>query len=534
MNGLALLTVVVASAVGTPSPTERASDAPASFPLPEREAAPYCSGEYADSLEALSSSARSFDHAQAPYTFCVRTSAVYECPSYGADGSLRTKRRKVVSHGTGFGFRQQAGETLIVTNEHVSEWPAVTDDDHRVSDVPAGCRRVSSTLRIVDDESDAYEKDDVALTRAVSDSALDIAVLKARAELPVVPWKLGTSAALRERNAVDVRGFPLGVLRANNVGKVVSTYTHHDEQGWDHDDFVIDALLSPGNSGSPVFAVSCETGEFELVGVYHARYTKGSALNVVVGVDQIRDLITTLQRAPRLSRDESLALDSTARAELESRTHGAPEPFFPFGNLSAAVRTRPDGAFVFEIMSRDFPLQGNPALVLEDLADDDPGFGRLGRVWAGNTHGLREVPRSDLDADATATLVKLLDALRRDALLTFRYRAAARESAATRERFQDARRLERMLRKSTASRGQLGESGLELAEQMCPRFADAPATLADALTLPVEEPSLLGPLDGAVPGPLDGTIIPPAVGTLPVSGAKVPPEGPLRSTSGGS
>jgi serine protease Do len=300
---------------------------------------------------------------------------------------------------------------------------------------------------------------------------------------------------------VDVRGFPLGVLRANNVGKVISTYTHHDERGWDHDDFVIDALLSPGNSGSPVFAVSCKTGEFELVGVYHARYTKGSALNVVVGVDQIKDLVTTLKKSPRPSRDEALALDATARAELVSRSRATPEPFFPFGNLSAAVRTRADGALVFEVMSREFPLQGHPALVIEDLADAEPEFGKLGRLWAGNTQGLREAPRSELDADATATLVKLLDALRRDALLTFRYRAAARESAATRERFQDAKRLERALRQSSASRGPLGESGLELAEQMCPRFADAPSTLADVLTLPVDEPSLLGPLeDSILPG----------------------------------
>jgi serine protease Do len=497
MTATALLALALAAgAAPAPARAGQPGDAPASFPLPLRaDSAPYCSGEYADSLEALSAAARSFDHNQAPYTYCVRTSAVYECPSYAADGSLRTTRKKVVSHGTGFGLRQQPGETLIVTNEHVSDWPAVTDTDSRVSNVPAGCRRVSSTLRIVDDESDAYERDDISLSRAVSDPALDVAVLRAKAQLPIVPWKLGKSAALRERNAVDVRGFPLGVLRANNVGKVISTYTHHDEQGWDHDDFVIDALLSPGNSGSPVFAVSCKTGEFELVGVYHARYTKGSALNVVVGVDQIRELVTTLKRSPRPPREDALALDAAARAELVSRTIAVPEPFFPFGTLSAAVRSRTDGALVFELMSRDFPLQGHPALVLEDLAAPQGEFGRLGRVWAGNTQGLRETPRDELDAETTATLVKLLDALRRDAVLTFRYRAAARESASTRERFQDAKRLERLLKRSSASRAPLGDAGLELAEQMCPRFADAPASLADALTLPLDEPPPLGPLE---------------------------------------
>jgi hypothetical protein len=154
--------------------------------------------------------------------------------------------------------------------------------------------------------------------------------------------------------------------------------------------------------------------------------------------------------------------------------------------------------------------------VLEDLGDAGAEFGRLGRVWAGNAQGLRETPRAELDADATATIVKLLDALRRDAFLTFRYRAAARDSAATRESFQDAKRLERSLRQASSSRGPLGESSLDLAEQMCPRFADAPATLADVLTLPVDEPSLLGPLDPSPPAADDA--LPP----VPVSEARSP------------
>ena len=50
-----------------------------------------------------------------------------------------------------------------------------------------------------------------------------------------------------------------------------------------------------------MFAVSCKTGEFELVGIFHARYAGASALNVVVAIDQVRELMTTLKRSPRLS-----------------------------------------------------------------------------------------------------------------------------------------------------------------------------------------------------------------------------------------
>ena len=55
--------------------------------------------------------------------------------------------------------------------------------------------------------------------------------------------------------AVQVRGFPLGLIRAVNTGKVVNPYDLDQEQGWNHVDFVTDALLSEGNSGSPVLAL---------------------------------------------------------------------------------------------------------------------------------------------------------------------------------------------------------------------------------------------------------------------------------------
>ncbi|GEJ57113.1 S1 family peptidase [Anaeromyxobacter diazotrophicus] len=482
LAGLALVLALAAVPPAWAAARSRVK-APAARP-PTAPAGPYCSGEYADDLAALSAKAREFEQQQRPYTYCIRSTAVYECPSYAPDGSLRRTRRKVAAHGTGFGYRQQAGETLLVTNDHVAEWPAVTSEEHPVEDVPSGCKRVSDALRIVENESDAYERDDVPLARVVADPALDVAVLKAKGALPVVPWKIGHSAALRERNAVDVRGFPLGVLRANNVGKVVSAYDHDEEKDWDHDDFVVDALLSPGNSGSPVFAISCRTGEFELVGVYHAGYAKGAALNVVVGVDQLRDLLTTLKRAkPAARTDPAAALDPGERAALLASARGADEPFFPFGGLVAAVRARGDGALLFELMAKDFPVQGGPALVLEDLPAAG-SFGQLGRVWAGNRQGLRLVDHAALDGEGQALAAKLLDALRRDALLAARHRAAARHGMASRERFHEVTRLERSLRRSAGSRQDLAQASVDMAERLCPGTADAPGTLADALALP--------------------------------------------------
>jgi serine protease Do len=475
--------ILLASALLASAPDVRAAATPATPALPPAPApasAPYCSGEYADDLLALSAQARLRDERQQPFTFCVRTTATYECPSYGEGGTLRKTRRNVVAHGTAFGLRQENGETLLVTNDHVSEWPEVTDEDHAVESVPAGCRRVSSAIRVVDDESDAYDRDDVAATRVVTDPELDVSVLRAKAALPTIPWKIGHSAGLRERNVVDVRGFPLGALRANNVGKVVSTNRHDEDNGWNHDDFVVDALLSPGNSGSPVLAVSCRTGEFELVGIYHARYTRGTALHTVVGVDQLQDLLATLKRSPRGHGDSpGLVARDVERARLTESARATGETYFPFGQFTAVVRARADGALLFELMSHEFPVQGHPALVLEDRPV--PGgqrFGELGRVWAGNRQGLRDVTEGARGAELWP---RVLEALRADALLALDYRAQARSGTASRAQFQETRRLERALRRTSTSHQDLAQAALDSAEQLFPRSADAELGFADVL-----------------------------------------------------
>jgi S1-C subfamily serine protease len=493
-------------------------------PPAQPPAKPFCAGDYADDLAALSPAAREFDRASKPYTFCIRTTATYECPYYSSEGSLKRIRKRVVAHGTGFGYRRDGNESLVVTNEHVADWPAVTDRDHAVEGVPPGCRRVSDAIRIVDDESDAYDRDDIPLTRVVSDPQLDISLLRSRSPLPVMPWKIGRSAALRERNAVDVRGFPLGVLRTTNVGKVTSAYEHDGEREWDHDDFVIDALLSPGNSGSPVFAVSCRTGEFELVGVYHAGYIRGSALNVVVGIDQVRELLETQRRTPR-PKPDAVPLDAAARARVTEWARSGPGTAFPFGATFATVSPRADGALVFALMGREFPVRSVPVLALEDLPPADGGFGHPGRVWAGNGSGLRVVERAALEAEAQGQLARLLDALRHDAILAASFRAAARVQASSREKWEAISRLERSVRKLADARQDAAQTALDLADRFASgdgelslAFADALAVPAPAVAADAAAPAALAPGRAESPAPALGPTQAPAQ-TIPPAGA---------------
>ncbi len=455
-------------------------------------AAPYCSGDYADDFTALAPYVQEFERQPQGHSssYCIRNTATYECLSYGSEGSLRRVRRKAVLHGTAFGYRVQGGETLLLTNQHVAEWPAVTDEEHTVEDVPIGCKRVADSLKIVDNEADSYERDDIPLTRVVTDIQLDVAVLKARVPLQILPWKIGRSAALREHNVVDIRGFPLGAFRAANIGKVVSAYDHDEDRDWDHDDFVVDALLSPGNSGSPVLALSCKTGEYELVGIYHANYTGGAALNVVVGIDQVRDLMTTLRRVPHPRGDGLGAPVAKDRMPLIKDLRVLYEPFFPLGGLAAQVRARQDGALVFELLSREFPLKAYPLVVLEDLPSPRPdAFGELGRLWFGGPQGLKAYARSDLESDVQAQVQRVLDALRRNAVSTFAYRTATRGALNSREKYESVTRLERSLKKSTLNQRELVQLAIELADRLSPHGAEVPVFLSDALAVPIPNPA---------------------------------------------
>jgi serine protease Do len=267
---------------------------------------PACDGEYADTLQQLPARVRDIENSQrSEYTYLIRSSARYECPYYGPDGKIRRKRVETVEHGTAFAYETTNGETFLLTNEHVASWPDVTDLAHRVEGVPEGCKRVEDRQRIVHDEHDSYEPGQIGLTRVATDPQLDAAILKTSHSLITFPYRIGKSAALRQGNAVQVRGFPLGLIRAVNAGKVVNPYDLDQEQGWNHVDFVTDALLSEGNSGSPVLALSCRTGELQLVGMYHAGYKGHSALNVVVGIDQLRDFMVRKRRVPRTSPEGS-------------------------------------------------------------------------------------------------------------------------------------------------------------------------------------------------------------------------------------
>ena len=444
---------------------------------------PVCAGSYADDFGTLSSPARDFDgHPEAAFSYCTRNAVVYECLSYGPDGAVKRARRKVALHGTAFAFKRQGPDAFLLTNDHVASWPLVTDAQHPVEDVPPGCKKVSESLTLVDDEHDSYSLDDIVVTRTATDPQLDVAILKAHADLHVMPWKIGHSSALRERNVVEVRGFPLGAFRATNLGKVISLNDHDDYGDWDHDDFVVDALLSEGNSGSPVLAVSCATGEYELVGIFHAGYTAGSALNVVIGIDQVRDMMNTLKRTPRNHARDPIAIDGGTRSTVQAALASVSDIFFPVGSQVASVRGAPCGRLLFAVFPKDFPTATEPVLALEDLPTIGGGaFGEVGRVWFGSPRGLKSYEHASLDTDAATQTTRLLEALRADVAGHLAYRAARDQSASSRQWDDRTHRLATDLARVGASRADLLQAISEMGERLGPQATDPSVRFASLM-----------------------------------------------------
>ena len=447
-----------------------------------------CEGEYSDTLQVQSVRTRDLEQgARGQYSYLIRSTAKYECPFFGPDGKLRRRRVQASELGTAFAYEVSGTETYLLTNEHVAVWPEVTDSLHRIEGVADGCKRVEDKLRIVRDERDDFDPGQIALTRVAVDPLLDAAILKAGQRLTVLPYKVGKSAGLRQGNAVAVRGFPLGVMQAVSSGKVVNPYDRDQEQGWDHVDFVVDALLSEGNSGSPVLAASCKSRELELVGVYHAGYKGHSALNVVVGIDQLTDFMKKKRRVPRAIASEGSpgAPGLVERGRIKDALAAGTLPLFDFGGLVVRVEIN-DGVLLYHLYGRQFPLDDRRVTVIEDLLKTG-AFGELGRMWVLGPTGWREWPPSALGTDERDLLARVVDTIRLQVLHTLDYRHALTNPGSADER-RRGREVSRTIARDMPVARDLSTSLLETADRLSSAGREASPAGASASSPPAPSP----------------------------------------------
>jgi serine protease Do len=148
---------------------------------------------------------------------------------------------------------------------------------------------------------------------------------------------------------------------AANAGRVIGVGQRDIERGWDHEDFAVDALLNLGSSGSPVLAVSCQTGEPEIVGIYHAGYRNAQGLNVVIAIDELRGVLDDLRPPARVTPAREPVPDlAEARAAL-----GRGPLMIPFGRRAVRVE-RQDEAVRFAVLDPSFPLSTRVEIAIVD------------------------------------------------------------------------------------------------------------------------------------------------------------------------
>ncbi len=426
-------------------------------------AIPSCAGAYADDLSLAGVDARRRDEGTR-YAYALRSRATYQCPFFDRDGNLRRRRENVVSHGTAFALRRDAGFTYLVSNEHATDWPQVTTPEDRVEGIPLGCKRITDRMWLVDNEADEYEADDIEVQRVLSDAELDLAVVKTSVKLPLLPFRIGRSAALRPGNAVEIRGFPLGAFQALSIGKVTNARHPDEEQGWHHTDMVVDAQLSRGQSGSPVLAVSCASRELELVGVYHAGYKEGASLNVAVGVDDLRDVLTTLRPRKRQEAQHGPGAPERARVEAALAAPGA-VPFVPFGALTVGVRRGTSGTLLYDLFGKRFPLTDRRLLIIEDQAAPQ-AFGLVERSWVGGGKGLCELKLEKLEEADRALFGRVVGALREHLLRAVRFRELDASPDKSYARYERQRAVEAEVQRTDAARRDLSRQLAELVDRV--------------------------------------------------------------------
>jgi serine protease Do len=451
---LALLTALLLAPV-VPAAVQQAKGKAKLPPAAAQPAIPpLCNGDYADALPVAKANAI-LDSARDPFVFAIRNTATYEHVYYGHDGKLRRAYLRSVVHGTGFSYRVVNGETQIVTNEHVASQPDVTDDDHNVDGVPKGSKKVREQLKIVRDENDDYEPGHVPLIKVLSDPAADIAVLKAKKQLGVMPYRIGRSGALRPGNLVQVRGFPLGAFAALNTGKVLNPMTLDSERAWNHADFVVDALLNSGNSGSPVFAISCRTAEPELVGVYHAGYTDAAALNAVVAIDQLRDELDTLKVPKRDPAGVHNDITAADRDRLVQQLFAEPTRSltFPFAGRAVVATLVDPQTLRFSVLDDDYPLVLQESMALID--HNHNGFGTLDAIDVPVDGAPTEAPAQALDQDVREHFDRLYDSLWRQVLGVVDYRARLSRGRGSADAFADAQAARQRLRKRASEQKEI-------------------------------------------------------------------------------
>lgn len=285
--------------------------------------------------------------------------------SRGAEGRPRFSRRYSTTdadaprEGSGSGFVIDA-DGFILTNHHVV----------------AGADRVTVTLS----DGRALRADIVG-----TDPAIDVALLRVRAESPLPVAPLGDSDALRVGEWVSAIGNPLGVYAHSMTVGVVS-FLGRKLFDQTLDNYIqTDAAISVGNSGGPLI-----NARGEVVGITTAISSQAANIGFAVPITQVIAVLPQLREHGSVARGSIgvglTSLTPPLRAALALEPH-AGALVQDVGKDTPAARA---GLRRYDvIVSADGQEVASDEALIRYVAGEAPGTAVTLRVW--RPGGTREV-----------------------------------------------------------------------------------------------------------------------------------------------
>jgi S1-C subfamily serine protease len=186
--------------------------------------------------------------------FCVRNTIKYRRVGAGLD----EKPLERTIYGTATAYANHHGSTYLVTNNHVAKGD---DTYHALSIVEVNGQlaimfveyaKMSDNITLVDNRLDKDGSDDVRAETVKSDKDVDIAVIKADADLHVaVNYIRHDFVQPKVWDKVYVIGYPKGLMKSRVEGRVSNTSLRLPNEKRSY--HALDITGTFGNSGSSYF-----------------------------------------------------------------------------------------------------------------------------------------------------------------------------------------------------------------------------------------------------------------------------------------
>ena len=189
--------------------------------------------------------------------------------------------------------------------------------------------------------------------------------------------------------------------------------------------------------------------------------------------------MSTLKRTTRDRADSVVPVDGSARELVTAELTKGGDTFFPSGAQVGAARRIGDGALLLALYPKDFPANGEPSVVMEDLTVTRTNQLRGDRArLVGFGAGAQPVELRSLDAEGQTQIERLLAVLRADLVAQLTLRRLD-QGAPGAKQSESRRRLAKTIARVAMTRSELLQSVAELPERLLSDAGETRTRFAD-------------------------------------------------------